>query len=173
MGRRMTCTPSSSHFARSRVESTSSNQPTLRCVCPHTEVMRTGPFSRTCLIMIGIRAVFANGSTGPPSMNRHVSPMNRSFVGRLDMFFAEQALQHLAVRVARERLHDLDVRRHLVVGQPIPHMPAHLVGGDRLAYLDDGLQHLAVTVVRYAEHRAVDDSRMGEEHLFDLAWIDV
>src|SRR3954469_24487299 len=104
MGRRITCTPSSSHFARSRVESTSSNQPTLRCVCPHTEVKSTGPLSSTCLIMLGIPAVFANGSTGPPSTNRHVSPMNRSFVGGLHVFFAEQALQHLAVRIARERL---------------------------------------------------------------------
>src|SRR3954462_15417723 len=117
MGRRMTCTPSSSHFARSRVESTSSNQPTLRCVCPHTEVKRTGPLSRTCLIMIGIRAVFANGSTGPPSTTPPVPPMNRAFVGVLHGFLAEQPLQHLAVRIARECLDDIDVRRHLVVGQ--------------------------------------------------------
>src|SRR3954452_7204297 len=134
MGRRMTCTPSSAHFARSSVESTSSNQPTLRCVWPHTEVIRTGPLSRTCLIMIGIRAVFANGSTGPPSMNRQVSTIGT----RLHVFFAEQSLEHLAARVAGECLHDVDVRRPLVVGQPIPHMRAHIVGGDRLAYLDNG-----------------------------------
>src|SRR3954454_23963980 len=109
MGRRMTCTPSSSHFARSSVESTSSNQPTLRCVCPHTEVISTGPLSSTCLIMIGIRAVFSNGSTGPPSMNRHVSLM----CARFHVFLAEQPLEHLAVRVTGQRVDDVDVGRRL------------------------------------------------------------
>src|SRR3954452_11389439 len=101
--------------------------------------------------MIGIRAVFANGSTAPPSMNRHVSPMGRSFVGSLHVFFAEQALQHLAVRVARESFHDVDVRRHLVVSEPTPHVRPQIVIRHRLADLDDGLEYLAIAVVRYAE----------------------
>ena len=41
-GRRITCMPRRSHAARSSVESTSSNQPTLRCVRPHTLVWSVG-----------------------------------------------------------------------------------------------------------------------------------
>src|SRR5436309_511050 len=71
----MTWIPSSRQRSRSRVASTSSNQPTLRWVAPHTLVLMIGPLpSLTLRPRTGMRALVSKASCAPQSTNLNVSP---------------------------------------------------------------------------------------------------
>src|SRR6266480_1288190 len=88
---------------------------------------------------------------------------------------AQLGLAHLAVRVARELVHELDHARTLVVGKVVAAPGDHAFGVERRAgaRLHDGVEDLAPAVVGHAEHGAVDHVGMLMEGILDLAWIDV
>ena len=65
------------------------------------------------------------------------------------------------------------VRRDLVVREALLHEGLQVFGVDVGARLDHRLELFAVALVGHAEHRAVDDGGMREEHLLDLARVDV
>src|SRR6266540_2865153 len=66
--------PSRSQAARSSVLSTSSNQPTFRCVAPHALVCRMGWAASVAeRASTAICALFSNASTAPQSTERQVS----------------------------------------------------------------------------------------------------
>ena len=85
----------------------------------------------------------------------------------------EPTLQHLAVRLTGQLVDQLDRRRHLEVREVLATEVAQLVGRDRRTRLDDRKELLSKTRVGDPEHRAVDDRRMPEQDVLDLARVHV
>src|SRR5690606_29133365 len=94
------------------------------------------------------------------------------------IFIAEQALVELARRMARQFLDEIDLARRL--------QPAKLALGEGSQFagqfracsapvdrLDDRDQPFAKIVVRNADYRDVEDRRMRDERILDLARIDI
>src|SRR3954451_23943050 len=103
----MTCTPSFAQRSRSSVSSTSSNQPTFRCVRPHTLVWSVGRFASAVeRASTAICALFSNASTAPRSMHRHFSLIGEDLTG-LSLGPAEDALRHRRRLGARPRAEHL------------------------------------------------------------------
>ena len=83
-------------------------------------------------------------------------------LGRL--FLAEEVLQHFAGRVVRERVDELDVRRHFVRGERFARERAHIVLRQRRHAYDDVRLHLLTEQrVIDADHRDLGDVGMLDQ----------
>src|SRR5580704_2084328 len=97
-------------------------------------------------------------------------PMSAFLVWR-DELVAELALEHLALGIAGEGLGpEPDVGRHLEARQPLPHVPAELLGGHLgpRSQDDGGADLLPEDVVGDPDDRGVGDRRMLEQGGFHL-----
>src|SRR3954470_24508470 len=87
----------------------------------------------------------------------------------LALLLQELALQHLAGRVARKLVEELDVARHLVAREMLLHVALHLVLGQLAGSgHDERLEPLAEVRILDADDRGVRDLRMLREQLLDL-----
>src|SRR6266581_759031 len=91
------------------------------------------------------------------------------------MKVAQLTLENLAAGLARQRVEELDVSRHLEIGEASAQERLHRgrrQHGLRLR-LDAGKQPLAEFVVGDAEHRAVADAVHADQYILDFGGIDV
>ncbi len=86
---------------------------------------------------------------------------------------AQRRLEHLAGGVARQLVDDLDARRALEVGQPLPGEGDQLGGRDLAVAGDGGDDRLAPALVGQPEDGHLADGRVAHEDLLDLDRVDV
>ena len=104
------------------------------------------------------------------------SAIDRSAVGEVAV--ADQVLAEFAGGLAGEPLLEVDRTRDLVAGELRAAVCEQsggegVVGDHGRVGFDDGLDLLAVLVVREPEHRDVVDGRVGEQDVLDLLGVDV
>src|SRR5579885_3347641 len=88
---------------------------------------------------------------------------------RATVLLANLRFQHLAEGITRQLVHEGDVARRLVAGQPRAGVAAQIVAAGLLAVLehDDGLDLFAPLHVRHADHGRLFDRRVLLQHRLD------